>query len=78
MRMNSTVFFKTNLSQEFQNIPFLLAQGQDFGQDTRNKKAAMFTPDAKTVVSPQDTVPKRAFGGMISRFDALMVNKRAG
>jgi hypothetical protein len=73
--MISTVLSNANPGQKFQNIPFLLAQGQNNGQNALNKKSALFTLRAKTVFSPQDTPSQRAFGGIIRRFDALVVNK---
>jgi hypothetical protein len=71
----------TLLGQELQAISFLLAQGKNRSQNTLNKKAALFTLRAKTVFSPKDATPQRAFCGVIGRFNAtswyfpLMVNE---
>ena len=73
--MSRTISGMTHLGQELQDISFLLAQGKHGGQNALNKKAALFTLCTITMFSPKDTTPQRAFCGVISGFNALMVDK---
>jgi hypothetical protein len=74
--MSRTIFSQASQGQKFQNISFLLAQGQHRGQNALNKKAALFALRAETAFTPQYAPPQRAFGRIIGRFDPLMVDKR--
>ena len=61
--------------QKIQGIAFLLAQGDDSGQNALDEKRASFTLGAEAAATPDDRPPQGAFGGIVGRLDACLADE---
>ena len=65
----------TSIRQEIQDIALLPTQRNNHGQDTLDKTAAGLALAAETTLAPEDAAAQGLLGGIVSRFNALLVDK---